>query len=295
MLTVTIIGPGRVGGAFAIALPSSEFLIERFVISDGGKLPDVLRGSFSTTPSIEVSRVGGIASDIVLITVSDGLIGPVAVQVRERLERPAVVLHTSGALTSEVLAPLVDRGCNVGSMHPLVSISSPELGPDRMSGAYFCIEGDPSAVTAARNIVQSVGGIPFTIDTSKKVLYHASAVIACGHLVALFDLAADLMSKAVGDREMATAILLPLVESTLANLRGQSAASALTGTFARADKGTFGAHLDALKRLGDQNAVDIYLDLGLRSLELAVIAGADPEKAAEIRRQIFLAKEKSGC
>lgn len=295
MLTVTIIGPGRVGGALAVGLPSSEYLIEGFVTADGGSLSDRLQGSFPATQFVEISKVGEIASAIVIITVPDNMIGSVARKLRGRIDRSAVVLHTSGALTSEVLAPLSDTGCSVGSLHPLVSISSPELGPGRMSGAYFCVEGDERAVAVAEQIAKSLGGKPFTIDTPMKTLYHASAVIACGHFVALFDTAAGLMAKACGDREKALSILMPLVESTLANLREQTAAAALTGTFARTDVDTFAAHLAALKRLDRPNVVDIYLDLGLHSLELALENGANPEKAAEIRRQIFLAKEMSEC
>ena len=293
MLTVTIIGPGRVGGALALALPRDKYSIERFVGRDGGRLPSILNISFQDAPFVEIANAGNVTSDIILITVPDSSIAEVAGRISSIIDRPAVVLHSSGALTSEVLAPLRAAGSSIGSVHPLVSISSPELGAERMSGAYFCIEGDESAVAAATSIVSAVGGIPFTIDTANKPLYHASAVMACGHFVALFDIAAELMTKAAGDRERAVSILLPLVESTLANLRQQQASEALTGTFARTDVVTFGSHLEALRRFGNRNVVDIYLDLGLRSLELALESGADPEKAGEIRRQILLAKQMS--
>ena len=293
MLTVSIIGPGRVGGALALALPRDQYSIERFVGTDGGTMPAVLCESFPATPFVEISKAGEITSDIILITVPDSSIAEVAGQISRNIGTPTVALHTSGALTSDVLVPLKESGSSIGSVHPLVSISNPELGPERMSGAYFCVEGDAAAVAAAENIVKGVGGVPIDIDTANKPLYHASAVMACGHFVALFDTAAELMAKAAGDREKAVSILLPLVDSTLANLREQSASEALTGTFARTDIVTFGSHLEALRRVGDRNAVEIYLDLGLRSLELALENVADPEKAAEIRRQIFLAKQMS--
>lgn len=277
----------------ALALSRDQYSIERFVGTDGGTMPAVLCESFPATPFVEISKAGEITSDIILITVPDSSIAEVAGQISRNIGTPTVALHTSGALTSDVLVPLKEAGSSIGSVHPLVSISNPGLGPERMSGAYFCVEGDAAAVAAAENIVKGVGGVPFDIDTANKPLYHASAVMACGHFVALFDTAAELMAKAAGDREKAVSILLPLVESTLANLREQSASEALTGTFARTDIVTFGSHLEALRRVGDRNAVEIYLDLGLRSLELALENGADPEKAAEIRRQIFLAKQMS--
>ena len=41
------------------------------------------------------------------------------------------------------------------------------------------------AVEAAKKIVDALGGKSFSIETKYKTLYHASAVTACGHLVAV--------------------------------------------------------------------------------------------------------------
>jgi len=274
----------------ALALPASKYKIEQFVVGDGRSLAAVLSTSFAGSAVSEVSGLEIISSDIVLVTVPDSEIASVAAAISTRINNPPVVLHTSGALSSDVLSSLSEIGCSVGSIHPLASISTAESGAGRLNGAYFCIEGNPIAVSTADRVAKDLGGIPFTIDTATKALYHASAVIACGHFVALFDTAADLMSRVVGEREKAVAILLPLVGSTFANLRDQDTASALTGTFARTDVGTFASHVEALQDIGDQNIVDIYLDLGLRSLKLALENGADPDRAAEIRRRISLAK-----
>ena len=40
-----------------------------------------------------------------------------------------------------------------------------------------------------------VGGRSFTVETKKKALYHAAAVLTSGHTVALFDLAARLLVR----------------------------------------------------------------------------------------------------
>jgi predicted short-subunit dehydrogenase-like oxidoreductase (DUF2520 family) len=204
----------------------------------------------------------------------------------------SIVFHTSGSTPSSVLEPLREGGNRIGSLHPLVSISSPELGPERFPGAYICVEGDAEAVQVGREIVRDVGGKPFCIETRFKTLYHAAAVTACGHLVALFDAAIEMMTDCGLSREESTEILLPLVASTVSNLEEQSTAKALTGTFARADSETFTRHLAALNEIGSDELLEIYLLLGERSLELAAKAGVNAERIEKMRSKVAVAKSK---
>ena len=83
--------------------------------------------------------------------------------------------------------------------------------------------------------------------------------------------------------KQAQQILLPLVESTIKNLSSQSPAAALTGPFARADIETIKLHLQTLHQNASSQALEIYRQLGLRSLHLAEIQRAKMEKLAEIR------------
>jgi predicted short-subunit dehydrogenase-like oxidoreductase (DUF2520 family) len=143
-----------------------------------------------------------------------------------------------------------------------------------------------------RQITTSVGGIPFTIESSKKILYHASAVTACGHLVALFDAAVEMMTKCGLDEPESKMILLPLIKSTVQNLGEQSTAAALTGTFARADIETFVRHLQVLNTSVSDELLEIYLLLGERSLELAAKQGISAERIEKLRAKVSIAKSK---
>jgi predicted short-subunit dehydrogenase-like oxidoreductase (DUF2520 family) len=233
----------------------------------------------------------GLHTDIVFFTTQDAELRDAIAEYRGRV-RDAVVFHTSGSTPSSILEPLRDDGNEVGSLHPLVSISSPELGPERFPGAYMCVEGDPRAVETGREIVKDLGGKSFCIETRFKTLYHAAAVTACGHLVALFDAAIEMMSDCGLSKEESTEILLPLVTSTVLNLGKQSTAEALTGTFARADSETFTRHLAALNEVGSDELLEIYLLLGERSLELAAKAGVSPERIERMRSKVAVAKSK---
>ena len=70
-------------------------------------------------------------------------------------------------------------------------------------------------------------------------------------------------------------VLLPLIKSAVGNLETLSTASALTGTFARADEETFSRHLEAIHATVTPEIIEIYLQLAARSLHLAERNGVD--------------------
>jgi predicted short-subunit dehydrogenase-like oxidoreductase (DUF2520 family) len=126
-------------------------------------------------------------------------------------------------------------------------------------------------------------------------LYHASAVTACGHLVAVIDTAIEMLAKCGLSDTQAKETLLPLIKSTLENLEVQTTAEALTGTFARADVKTFEKHLAAMEQEVSDEAREIYLQLGARSAHLAERQGASAEDLKEILNKISLAKKNFKC
>jgi predicted short-subunit dehydrogenase-like oxidoreductase (DUF2520 family) len=177
----------------------------------------------------------------------------------------------------------------------LVSVSDAARGARNFAGAYFCVEGERRAVALGKIIVRRLGGKSFSIETKHKTLYHAAAVTAAGHLVALFDAAIEMLSACGLGERAARETLIPLVRSTLENLETQSPSEALTGTFSRADVETFRRHLRALAENVSEEALEIYLQLGARSAHLAERQGANRENLLEILSEISLAKKKSRC
>ncbi len=292
MVTISIIGVGRVGGAIALSVPKEKYSID-FLAYRSTPVPKFIADQLSVNGGImPFDDVSEISSDVVFITAQDFEIVSVAKELVDKITMNSVVFHTSGSLSSSILDDLKAAGCKIGSVHPLVSISCPEIGPKRFKGAYFCVEGDPEAVLIGEQIVSDLGGRPFSIDSKFKTLYHAAAVTACGHLVALFDAAVEMMTKCGLSSGDAKEILLPLVKSTVQNLGEQSTAAALTGTFARADIETFTRHLTALNKYVSDDLLEIYLLLGERSLELAAKQGVSPERIDTLRTKVSVAKSK---
>ena len=276
------------GGALAIGLSAAGYTVEnlfyRSVLHD-----ELLGDAALATAARKIEEAGRVGSDIVLITTSDTQVETAIRTFAPLLKSTAVVLHTSGSLSSVALAAAAENGNPTGSMHPLVSVSSPAIGAARFKGAFFCIEGDEAAIMASEEIVRSLGGRPFSIATNFKPLYHASAVLASGHVVALFQAARETLTACGVDAGFAHEVLLPLVESTIKNLSEQSPEAALTGPFARADFGTIERHLDAFERAAMERQERIYLELGSIALELAERSNAPHSELEQIRERIKLA------
>jgi len=80
--------------------------------------------------------------------------------------RKKIVLHTSGALGSSVLAELRSVGAAIGSIHPLQTFSG--VGVPDFDGTVFAIEGDSAALRIARGITRTLGGQPVQLKSCSK-------------------------------------------------------------------------------------------------------------------------------
>lgn len=191
-----------------------------------------------------------LASQVILITVPDDNIAPVAeelARIGEEELRGKVVLHTSGALDSEVLETVRQRGAAVGSMHPLQSFSG--IAVPSLEGKVFTIEGETQAVRVARRIARALGASPVRIAGSKKLLYHAAAAMAAGHVLAVEEAAIQLLVSLKMKRGEAVRALLPLTRQVLENFERLGPRAAWTGPLSRRDYKVVRAHSNALREL----------------------------------------------
>ena len=280
---IAIIGVGKMGGALALAFSKKNYRVTQLFTRNYEKAHEIANLIEPRPQILGSEELEKIDADIVFITTQDAEIATVAENLADRLENLPYIFHTSGALSSKELEKLNDEGCEVGSIHPLISISDAKIGAESFKGAYFCVEGDRNAVDVATQIIANLDGIPFSIETKYKPLYHASAVTACGHLVALVSTAVEMLSRCDLSKDEAQTILFPLIKSTVDNLAVQTPAQALTGTFARADMDTLKIQLNALEKVDSKELLEIYKLLGLRSLDLAQEQGGDAEKIEQMR------------
>lgn len=278
--SVSIIGTGRLGTALAVALADCGYVIRSLVarrVRNARKAAELLDAGVQVLAAKQLRTLS--YADLFLITVPDDQIPFVVRELSEiNADRRVTVLHTSGALSSDVLAPLREKGWHTGSIHPLMSVSAVDAS---LQGAFWSVEGDGSALRLGKEIVRDLGGKSFSIRSEDKPLYHAAAVMVSGNVVALFDVALDMLGECGLDRKTARAVLLPLIASSVRNLETKTTKEALTGTFSRGDVETVKRHLAALR---NSEARDLYRILGERSLQ---IAGLNKDLAGQIRKVLL--------
>lgn len=213
--SVRIIGAGRAGSALAGAL---------------GRVGWNTVGMLGRDDDVSDAAQG---VDVLVIATRDSAVAPVARQVVP--VESTVVVHLAGSLGLDVLDPHPRRG----AMHPLLSIPSAQIGADRLlAGAWFAVAGD----TAVIDMVSAMGGRWFEVADVDRATYHAAAVIASNHLVALLG-QVERIARGIGVPLQA---YLDLARMTVDNVAELGSHDALTGPVARGDWATVARHLAAL-------------------------------------------------
>ena len=246
--TISIIGAGRVGSTLGRRLHQLGWRIGAVVTRSAASSRKAVRAIGAGRPLAHLSREV-LAADVVLLATPDAALGPVArslAQLGGRECRGKIILHTSGALDRNVLAPLARRGAATGSLHPMQTFSG--RATPRLQGVIFAVEGDNRAQRVAQQIGRALGGIAVAIDGSSKPAYHAAGALVAGHALALAEAAVRILMRIGFSRRRALQTLLPLMRQMLDNFERLGPQAAWTGPVARGDYLTVAKHFRALRR-----------------------------------------------
>ncbi len=244
---LAIIGAGRVGRALGRRLRELGWKIGAIVTRSDASARRAVRFIGAGKACAGMTRQI-LASRVILIATPDDHIAVVAedlARIGEEELRGRVVLHMSGAMDSAVLTPVQQWGAKIGSMHPLQSFSG--VAVPSLEGKVFTLEGETQAVRVARRIARALGGSPVLISGSKKLLYHAAAAMAAGHVLAVEEAATQLLLSLGMKRSEAIRALLPLSRQVLENFERLGPRAAWTGPLSRGDHKVVRAHLNALR------------------------------------------------
>jgi predicted short-subunit dehydrogenase-like oxidoreductase (DUF2520 family) len=236
--TFALVGPGRAGTAVGLALTRTGWTCTAVA----GRRADAssTRAAATTLQARAVERPdAGRGAAVVIVATPDAEISVVAAELASSLDPGALVVHLSGALGADALAPALTRpDIEIGALHPLQSLPNAEIGAARLAGSWCALQGSVRVTDLAAALQLR----PFRLDGDRRPLYHAAASVASNHLVAL-----------LGQLErLATASGVPfeafvaLARATLDNVTELRPAAALTGPVARGDADTVAAHLAAL-------------------------------------------------
>lgn len=175
-----------------------------------------------------------------------------------------IVFHSSGALSSDVLAPLRRAGAHVASVHPMMTFVPGSQA--RFNKIAFGVEGDEQAVAVARKIARQFGAEVVTIRKGSKVLYHALGAFSSPLLVATLATAERVALAAGLSRQQARKMIGPLVEQTIKNYLKKGPAAAFSGPIQRGDLDTIRRHLRALQKVSVSDVYRALVKSALRDL-----------------------------
>jgi predicted short-subunit dehydrogenase-like oxidoreductase (DUF2520 family) len=171
--------------------------------------------------------------DILVIATPDDVVADIAATIRP-VDSTAVV-HLSGSLGLDVLSGHARRG----SLHPLVPLPTPAIGAERLrSGITFAVAGDP----VTRTMAEALGGSVVEVHDRDRAAYHAAAVIAANHLVALMGQVERVAATAGLPLDAFAGLMRAATEDALSI----GPRRALTGPAARGDWETVERHRTAI-------------------------------------------------
>jgi predicted short-subunit dehydrogenase-like oxidoreductase (DUF2520 family) len=280
MLKIGFIGAGTVGTALAVRLAQRGYP----VVAASSRGYDSARRLTERVKSCQALRDNqGVveAAELVFVTTPDDLIAPVVAALRWQPGKR--VVHSSGVASLDILEPARQAGAEVGAIHPLQTFASIDQAIENLPGSTFALEGEGGILEELKGIAQALEGPWVKLGPGDKVLYHASAVMACNYLVTLEKLATDLWQKFGASPSEAIQALMPLLQGTLNNLNNVGLPHCLTGPIARGDLGTIQKHLKALETSAPE-ILPIYRELGLHTIPIALGKGKiDEARAGELR------------
>ncbi len=279
MLKLGFIGAGTVGTALAVRLAGEGYPVVAASSrsrASARKLAQAVAGcrAFDNNQAVADN------AELIFITTPDDAIAPVASQVKWCPGQS--VVHCSGADSVAILKSARELGAMVGAFHPLQTFASVQQAIENMPGSTFALEAEEPLLKTLKEMATALDGHWVVLKASDKVLYHASAVIACNYMVTLVKLASDLWQSFNIPPQQATQALLPLIRGTLHNIETVGIPNCLTGPIARGDAGTINKHLAALKSTAP-HLLTAYRELGRQTIPIALAKGRiNQEQAREL-------------
>ncbi len=283
--SVSIIGLGNWGSSLAHALGVA-----------GVRLDEVVSGAHTAAGAAKWGRTlplttfdrAQFKADVLWLCVPDAAIARVTSRLVKRVEKLVgerglkgqIVVHSSGALSGQVLQSAAHAGASVASVHPVMSF--PTRTPVALEGVSFGIEADAASRRILSAIVRQIGGRPFSIKAASKALYHAVGVLSSPLLVSHLAAAQEAAALAGFSPRQARRLIEPIARATLDNFFLRGAGKSFSGPIARGDVETIRLHLRALKP--HPMLAGVYRSLALYALD-TLPASSKKDLRASLRRK----------
>ncbi|MCQ2417441.1 MAG: F420-dependent NADP oxidoreductase [Oscillospiraceae bacterium] len=264
-MRIGFIGAGKVGVTLAKYFSVHGISISGFA----SRTPQSAMEAAAFTNSVYYSDMEVLVrdSDIIFITVPDGMISDVYEQIANYDLQGKYLCHCSGSMTAgEAFPDWKCKGLYAASVHPLYPVSSKTESYLTIGEAFFCLEGDEKCVLYMQTLLEQLGNKTRRISEDAKSRYHAACAIASNLVCAVLDMSLQLMTQCGFSQEEAMAALRPLAVSNVERVFAVGTKDALTGPVERNDLSTVSRHLSAVS---DEKEQLLYKAASLRLIDIA--------------------------
>lgn len=280
-LRLLFVGPGRLGLSLGYALAHADAVS---YLAYAGRRPEApahplfIQGTARYGYGLARPEPG---TDAVLLSVPDEAIHEVAQRLAALGTAPpgCSAFHFAGALSTDVLAPLHERGYSVGSLHPLQAVANGVSGADVLPGSFFAVSGEPLARATAQRLLSPLGSRALEVPATRRPLYDAAAVMASDYVTLLLETAGDMLARAGVAWDEGVPALRAIVLGVLSRLGAAEGTRWATGPLSRGDVETVRLHLRSMEPA--ERA--LYAVLGLRALEWGASDASNAEMVRELR------------
>lgn len=233
----SIIGAGRVGLNLCQALQKKGFQLQHI-------FKKALDNHYPTFITNDISKLV-LDSDFIFICVQESKIRPLAEFLSTATAlQGKIFFHTANSLTADELSPLRQGGAAVASFSPLQTFIDFQENEELFSGITFLLEGDDAAVKLAQKIAARLQARVLAVRQQDKMYFHMAAIAAANFLIANLQFAERQLQKTAAKPGLA--ILFPLLEQTLKNIKKSGLTQALSGPLKRGEYGLLEKHCRAL-------------------------------------------------
>jgi predicted short-subunit dehydrogenase-like oxidoreductase (DUF2520 family) len=294
MIRLNIIGAGKLGRTLGRLLAVKNVFMVQDILNrtvDSGRQAAAFIGAGRAVAGFEELR----PAEWHLIATADDRIEYCATNLASAgILRPGdAIFHCSGYLPSTILAVPSARGVLTASLHPLRSFAEPETAAKNFVGTNCALEGNSEVLARLEAAVMAIGGVPFLIESSKKAVYHAAAVLSSNGLTSLLQAAVEAWAEAGLTEEQALRISEPLVRNTVDNIYRIGPLKALTGPVVRGDRDVVAGEMEALGAWKPEIR-ELYRLLGAFALEMARRRTLGTESLAELEDLLTGRPERTG-
>lgn len=226
-------------------------------------------------------------SDVLFLTVPDGIITDVYRQVVKNPVRDKLICHCSGAMTARKAFPdISETGAFAYSVHPLFAVSSKYKAYEELADVFFAIEGDEEHMDDIEGLLKSACLHYQRIESDSKIGYHCAAAIASNLMIGLVKESVDILGRCGFSPDDALSALTPLIRGNVQHMLDDGLSESLTGPLERGDISTIEKHLDIFA--DDEDGKDEIMLYKLLSKKLIPVAESKhPERSYEDIKELL--------